>query len=308
MAIPDFWHDLAAEFRALPGGNTLRGDWDYTANSGRPYEWHFAEGTRALHARFEALARRAASEMPNPEYSDLLLSWLEALRKNCHQPGITNTYTDQNEDGSEGPVHVVGSLRNLCEESAIYCDQLESETRQKAFNEKQRNNPRNWSGLQQDLEAFRSLKEIRNQPAERIPEEFARNSIARMYGIKPEEVTSQQIKFEISRLLPFYHRIEVVPSATQQEPAPEAKPSDQAEPNTVPAVSPPDETIAAQIRRFRDECRWTNEDLAEAADLSTRQVARHVSGEAMPYKRNIGKYERVFSKKLKRQIVISEKS
>jgi hypothetical protein len=73
-------------------------------------------------------------------------------------------------------------------------------------------------------------------------------------------------------------------------------------------TSKPTDTVAAQIERLRDECRWTNEELAEAAELSTRQVARHVSGEAMPYKRNIAAYERVFSKKLKRQIVVSKKS
>lgn len=91
MAVSDFWHDLAAEFRALPGCGAIRGDWDYTANGGRPYQWRFAGGDKALQARFEALARRAASEMPQPEYSDGLLSWLEAIRKTAINLGPSAT-------------------------------------------------------------------------------------------------------------------------------------------------------------------------------------------------------------------------
>jgi hypothetical protein len=224
MASSDFWHDLAIECRALPGGNSFRGDWDYTANSGRPYQWRFAEGNKATHTRFEALARRAASEMPNPAYSDLLLSWLEALRKNSHQPGIMGDYTEQNTDGSDGPVHVVGSLRNLCEESAIYCDQLESDARQREFEEKQRNVPRNWSQFRQQYEAFKTLKEVISETPERIPEEFVRNTIARIHNIKPEEVTPQQINFEVAGLLSSTQRhIELIPSAARRESPPVAE-------------------------------------------------------------------------------------
>ena len=313
MAISDFWHDLAAEFRALPGANHLRGDWDYLARSGRAYEWRFVGASPSTDARFEALARRAASEMPNAEYSDALLSWLEAVRKNSRQPGVIGNYSEENEDGSEGPVHIAGSLQNLCEESAIYCNKLESDARQKEFEEKQRNDPRNWPEFRQRYEVFNKMRQMRDEPAERIPEEFVRETIARIRNIKPEDVTDAQIRFEVAGLLSATRRhIEFIPSPPESQPTPEAQSEpgaakqpqvDQSEDAMVDA-----ETVAAQIQRLRDECRWTNEDLAEAADLSTRQVARHVSGEAMPYKRNIATYERVFSKKLKRQIVISKKS
>jgi hypothetical protein len=307
MAVSDFWRDLAAEFRALPGANYLRGDWDYAANSGRPHQWRLAGASPSTNARFEALARRAASEMPNPEYSDAFISWLEAVRKNSHQPGIVGNYSEQNDDGSEGPVHVVGSLHNLCEESAIYCNQLESDARQKEFEEKQRNDPRNWSQFRQQYEASRSIREIISEPAERISEEWVRSTIARMQGIKPEDVTRKQIAFEVSGLLSSTKRhIEMIPSAPQEPPSipePDGKLSGPAEPKPVPAA-PPEETVAAQLQRLRDECRWTITELAEAADLSTRQVARHLSGKFQPLPRNISAYERAFNKRLKRQVVI----
>jgi hypothetical protein len=71
---------------------------------------------------------------------------------------------------------------------------------------------------------------------------------------------------------------------------------------------PAKETIAAQIQRLRDECRWTIPALAEAADLSARQVARHLSGEFKPLARNISAYERAFSNHLKRKVVINKMS
>jgi hypothetical protein len=71
---------------------------------------------------------------------------------------------------------------------------------------------------------------------------------------------------------------------------------------------PAKETIATQIQRLRDECRWTIPALAEAADLSARQVARHLSGEFKPLARNISSYERAFSNHLKRKVVINKMS
>jgi hypothetical protein len=158
------------------------------------------------------------------------------------------------------------------------------------------------------------MKEVRNAPPHRIPEAVIRNIIADIDGIKPEDVTRKRIAFEIAELGgPNRRHIEVVPT-----PPPESPPSPEgdesgAESEPGPVKQPQVEkletaSIATQIQRLRDECRWTNEQLAEVAELSTRQVARHVSGEAMPYKRNIAAYERVFSNKLKRQIVISKKS
>jgi hypothetical protein len=115
-----------------------------------------------------------------------------------------------------------------------------------------------------------------------------------------------QIRFEVSSLLREYP-INYIPTVQQQSPAPEAKPSASTEIKPAPS-DPTEETIAAQIQRLRDECLWTNEELAEAVNLSARQVSRHVSGDSAPYKRNIAAYQQVFSNKLKRQILIRKMS
>jgi DNA-binding transcriptional ArsR family regulator len=66
------------------------------------------------------------------------------------------------------------------------------------------------------------------------------------------------------------------------------------------------ETIAEQLRRLRAESRLTVEALTEAlTGIDQRSVERHLSGDTIPRIGNIGAYERVFSKQLKRQVVIS---
>jgi hypothetical protein len=100
---------------------------------------------------------------------------------------------------------------------------LESAALQSEFEDKQRNDPRNWSQFRQQYEAFKSIKEVRNQPAEDIPEEFVRNAIARISGIKPEEVTRERIAFEVAGLVPFYHNIKLIPSVPTPESPPVAE-------------------------------------------------------------------------------------
>jgi ribosome-binding protein aMBF1 (putative translation factor) len=68
------------------------------------------------------------------------------------------------------------------------------------------------------------------------------------------------------------------------------------------------EPIAQQIQRLREECRWEIETLAEMVDLSVRSVGRHLNGKAIPHLRHISAYERVFSKELKRKVVIDKMS
>ncbi len=64
--------------------------------------------------------------------------------------------------------------------------------------------------------------------------------------------------------------------------------------------------VAVQLRTLRMECNWSVERLAEVAGFNVRTVARHLSGEVNPHLRNISAYERVFSKHLKRQVVIDK--
>jgi hypothetical protein len=76
-------------------------------------------------------------------------------------------------------------------------------------------------------------------------------------------------------------------------------------PSTIPdtPAKKPD-TLGAQINRLREECRLTEEELAEKVDMDIRSVQRHLANEVIPYARNLLVYERVFSKLLNRQIVI----
>jgi DNA-binding XRE family transcriptional regulator len=66
------------------------------------------------------------------------------------------------------------------------------------------------------------------------------------------------------------------------------------------------ETTGSQIRNLRDECRWTIEDLADAAELHERTISRHEADEIQPYARTIRTYERIFSKQLNRKVVINK--
>jgi hypothetical protein len=66
--------------------------------------------------------------------------------------------------------------------------------------------------------------------------------------------------------------------------------------------APQDESVAIQLKELFEECRMTCEDVAEAIGIEPRSVYRHLSGEAVPRKRQLGGYEKLFSDKLKRQV------
>lgn len=313
MADSEFWRKLSAEFFASPD---FRADGHYIIGSGRPWTWQLAGvGADYIRASFEALACRAASEIESSGITDLVTVWLERLRLGSYSFQFTGEAEEVPTGGTKGIHYQMGSIHGVCRASATLCKKLEADATQAEFEEKQRNNPKNWTQFRQRIEAFESMKEVRNAPPYRIPEAVVRNIIAEIDGIKPEEVTWKRIAFEIAGLGgPNRRHIEVVPtSPPESPPSPkgaesERSPSKQPHVEKPESVNVPAESVAAQIERLRDECRWTNEQLAEVAGLSTRQVARHVSGEATPYKRNIAAYERVFSKKLKKQVVISNKS
>ena len=72
------------------------------------------------------------------------------------------------------------------------------------------------------------------------------------------------------------------------------------------APKPKQETIGEQIKRLREECHWTAEELASKMNLDERTVRRHEGDEVNPYPRTLRGYERVFSKQLDRKIVISK--
>ena len=296
----------------------LRADGQYTIGSGETWRWQLAGGAGEwIRETFEALALRGAFESAPAGTTDLFVAWLEAIRKEHINFRTDLIGTEEDDEGRKGLQYMLGTIDRVCEASAILCKKLEARAIQSEFEEKQRNDPRNWSDLQQDFEAFKSIKNIRNQPAEHIPEEFVRNSLARTYGIKPEEVTPQQINFEITRLLPFYHSIKLIPSAPKEAPTPEPETehgyvgidqsrSSHASPEPVTPPIPPGETIAAQLQRLRLECNWTIEKLAAKTGFDETTVKRHLSGRVIPRLGNLTTYQQAFSKALKHEVVIEK--
>ena len=61
-----------------------------------------------------------------------------------------------------------------------------------------------------------------------------------------------------------------------------------------------------QIRRLREECRWTVETLASKIDRHPTTVSRNESDTLTPQATTLAAYERVFSKRLGRKIVIDK--
>jgi hypothetical protein len=320
MADSAFWRDLAEKFLALPD---FRADGHYVIGSGQPWAWQLAGvASEYIRSAFEALARRAAAALAGGGAPDLLIVWLEELRKGSYNFRFSNQAYEVQPDGTEGPHYLMGSIHGVCHASATLCKKLEAEAVQAEFEAAQRNNPKNWTQFRQQFEALKSMREIHDAPAERIPEDFARNAIARIYGIKPEDVTTEQIAFEVAGLLPAYPHIELIPSApipSAPIEAPKSAPetersyvgidnsrSSHPSPEPVPPPIAPGETIAAQLQRLRKECNWSADRLAEAVKFDPRTVTRHLSGETVPHLRNISAYERVFSKQLKRQVVINK--
>jgi hypothetical protein len=282
MASSDFWRERAAEFQLVPDHGMLRADGHYTVGSGAAWTWQLAGGANEfIRTTFESLARRAAFELADAPTTDLLVAWLEAIRKehiNFQSPQIA---TEVREDGSEGPQYVLGTIDQVCNASVILCRKLESDALQAEFEDKRRNDPKSWSQFRQQYEAFRSMKDVINEPAERIPEEWGRSTIARIQGIKPEDVTLKQIAFEVSGLLSSTKRhIELIPSAPQGSPASETKPEVQTDTAQAPSESRVDPKVLrdSYLANFPDE-RIKIRDLCWAAGQHYREWKRWLAGE-----------------------------
>lgn len=307
MANSDFWRDLAISFHSVA---IL---YEFTAHRFYYMELSIVEPTWNLsaaptaRAEFGALARRGASMLCPSPTGDLFLAWLEALwREATHGPVRTpSEIVGKDRTGKLTQLH--GKIDRVFQASSALCRKFESEALQSEFEERRRNDPKNWSEFRRQVEALETIKEIRDAPAKQIPEEFVRNTIARIRGIKPEDVTKEQIAFEVAGLLPFYSHIELIPATPRQESTPEsdAKPTEQPEPKPAQG-DPPAETIAAQLQRLRVECELTEEELAEEINVDIRSVQRHLANESIPRALTIRRYEKAFSKLLKQQIVIRQ--
>jgi len=140
MADSAFWRDLAAQFLLIPHYGMLRADGSYIIGSGEPWNWHFAGGSGVfVESAFETLARRGAAEIASAGTPDLLVFWLEELRKgnfNFRSSGIAREIQT---DGTDGRQYMTGSIFALCEASATFCKKLEAQAVQAEFYEKHRN-------------------------------------------------------------------------------------------------------------------------------------------------------------------------
>jgi hypothetical protein len=324
MANSEFWRELAISFKSVPElyeftafRQYYMGQRYFSPTSITEPDWQLQATPIAL-AEFRAMAIRGATMLPPLRTSDLAVTWLEALWKEANEGPVRSGIpilggnrvwsSDPAKIVPAGPIELRGKIDHVFQASSALCRKSESEALQIEFEENKRNDPRNWSPLRANFEAFRAIKELHARPPERIPESLVRRTIADQIGIKPEEVTPRQINLAVASLVPFYHSLELIPDSSPG--APDAPPDDQPtathdEPKAIPP-SPPEETIAEQLKRLRGECGLTIPKLAELVHIDPRTVDRHLAGESTPYPRNISAYERVFSTNLKRQVLIKK--
>jgi len=251
MADSTFWRDLAVQFSALRDKRKLR--------AGGASDSMFISA-------LETLAMRGASEIAVAGTSDLLHIWLEELRKQglpFQSSGQSNEVLSEAELGES---IYRGFTDGLCESSVTFCNKCEAQAVQAEFEEKQRNDPRNWSQFRQQYEALKSVRELRSEPPEQISEEFVRQAIARIRGIKPEDVTREQIAFEVAGLLSSTRRhVELIPSTVKlgSRPELEANPSyvgiDKNRRDNAPASipQPKNETNSGQQKHVAERNRST---------------------------------------------------
>jgi hypothetical protein len=218
VADSEFWRGLAIQFQEIPDfAGELRADWQSKVDSGGFGQWRFAGApSDFVQTVFETLARRGSFEIANADCTDLRAAWLDTLRKEGINFKLSDGYfTERNDDGTEGASYLTGSIYRVCEASVKLCQKLEARALQREFEAKQHKDPKNWSPLRRQWEAYRQIKNLITGPHEQIPESLVRRTIAEQHGIKPEEVTLKQIQFEVSGLLEAYPAITVVRSGEE---------------------------------------------------------------------------------------------
>lgn len=100
-------------------------------------------------------------------------------------------------------------------------------------------------------------------------------------GISPALVKAAQEKF----------------AAQVTPPAPQPAPNES-------GVTPQQESIADQIRQLRRESALTVDEIASALDVDARSINRHLAGKAKPRRAHIVAYEKLFSERLNRKVII----
>jgi hypothetical protein len=343
MADAEFWRDLALKFRALPTDDgTFRIDWSTVV--GKPgVKWtpFASDDTRV---QFELLARRAGLAL-EPESRDFLLVWFSLLKESSASRVIRNQITlSIGDEGSHETVY--GSIADPCGASAIRCSVLEvdsikqvrgkithlpNDTRtllpQEALKRVDRAHVEadrfvweaealidtqrlNRSGVQANTERNQGHLKKARFILSALQSEYSRLSLAdseyRLCINGEIEAASNSLELYDSqrRLLEteFFFQLETGAEPVTFPTGTEISTTK----TTSEAATPMAESVAAQINRLREECRWTVETLAERLRLDARSVERHLAGKTKPRLAHVGTYEPVFSKALGRTVVISQ--
>ena len=63
-------------------------------------------------------------------------------------------------------------------------------------------------------------------------------------------------------------------------------------------------TIGEQIKSLRDECHLTVEEMAQALEVDRKSISRHLSSQYQPSKRHLVAYEKLFSQRLGKQVIL----
>jgi hypothetical protein len=224
MANSDFWRDLAKSFQSVPRGYEFTASRHYymelqyfSPTSVVEPDWIYVATPTAL-AEFDAMARRGASMLTPPLTGNLLLAWLEALWYEATHGPIRTPSEILGKDRAGHLTRLGGKIGGVFQASYALCRKFESEALQTEFEENKQNDPRNWSPLRANFEAFRAIKELHARPPERIPESLVRRTIAHQLGINPEEVTPKQINFAVASLAPTYGSLELIPDESPSPP------------------------------------------------------------------------------------------
>src|ERR1017187_4931311 len=289
MANSDLWRELAFSFKSVPEFYEFTAYRQYymelqyfSLTSKAEPDWKLQAIPPAL-AEFDAMARRGATMLTPPPTGDLAVAWLEALWKEATEGPVRSGIPIVGKDRTGRLTELRGTIARVFEASSALCRKFESEALQAEFEERQRNDPKNWSPFRSQFEAFRKMREIVDGPRERLPEVFVRNAIAELRGIKPEEVKDKQIRFEVAGLLPSYPNIVLIPTPVQETESSSVQESVPSDPKSLRDsyfANFPDEKIKlrdlcwAAGQHYREWKRWLTGKLkgGSTPDLAFRRI------------------------------------
>ena len=116
-------------------------------------------------------------------------------------------------------------------------------------------------------------------------------------------VTDDEVRADLRLFL-----LEVANTYIWDRPSPQvlteaAQPAAQASVQPTAPVPYP-EPLAQQLRELRDECDITAETMAEALGVDPRSIYKHLAGQTVPRRNHIDAYEKLFSERLNRPVIL----